>query len=250
MDLKGKHALITGGGTGIGLAIAKALAAEGVEVTITGRRKEVLDDVAGDGLHSLQMDVSDEASVVDGVAAAVKARGPIQICVANAGIAEGRSVHNTSMEFWRKVMATNLDGAFLTMRECFNSMHPTGWGRVLVISSIAGVHGLKGGAAYAASKHGVIGLVRSMSEDFLGTDFTFNSICPGYVDTDIVTRNVDLIQKRAGVDADKAMQLMVSANRHGRLIHADEVAKAALWLCQPGSESVSGQEIKIAGGQI
>ncbi len=250
MDLKGKHALITGGGTGIGLAIAKALAAEGVEVTITGRRKEVLDEVAGNGLHALAMDVSDESSVVEGVAAAVEARGPIQICVANAGIAEGRSVHNSSLDFWRKIMATNLDGAFLTIRECFNTMHPTGWGRVLVISSIAGVHGLKGGAAYSASKHGVIGLVRSMSEDFMGSEFTFNAICPGYVDTDIISRNVDLIQKRAGVDADKAMQLMVSANRHGRLIHADEVAKAALWLCMPGSESVNGQEIKIAGGQI
>lgn len=250
MDLKGKHALVTGGGTGIGLAIARSLAAAGVEVTITGRRLEVLQQVAGDRLHPIAMDVSNEASVVDGVAAAIEARGPIQICIANAGIAEGRSVRNTTLEFWRSVMATNLDGAFLTLRECFNSMHPTGWGRVIVISSIAGVHGLKGGAAYAASKHGVIGLVRSMSEDYMGSNFTFNSICPGYVDTDIITRNVDLIQKRAGVDEDKARDMMVSANRHGRLIDADEIAASALWLCGPGSGSVNGQEIKIAGGQI
>jgi NAD(P)-dependent dehydrogenase (short-subunit alcohol dehydrogenase family) len=196
------------------------------------------------------MDVSDEASVAEGVAAAVAARGPIQICVANAGIAEGRSVHNTSLEFWRKVMAINLDGAFLTIRECFNSMHPTGWGRVLVISSIAGVHGLKGGAAYSASKHGVIGLVRSMSEDFLGTNFTFNSICPGYVDTPIVTRNTDAIAARAGVSPDEARDMMVQMNRHKRLISPEEIAAAALWLCHPLSESTNGTEVRIAGGQV
>ena len=246
MSLQGKHAFITGGGTGIGLAIARAMAAQGAAVTITGRRQEVLDAVAGDGIVGLAMDVREEQDVADKVAA----RGPVQICVANAGIAEGKALHKMSMEFWRNMMATNLDGAFLTIRECLTSMRQTDWGRVITIASIAGVRGLKGAPCYTASKHGLIGLTRSLSEDYLGTPFTFNAICPGYVDTPIVTRNVDSISKRAGISADAARDIMVSANRHQRLIAAEEIAAAALWLTGPGSESVNGQSIEIAGGQM
>ena len=144
MDIAGKHALVTGGGTGIGLAIARNLAARGAEVTITGRRAEVLADVAGDRMHPLAMDVQDETAQIEGIAAAVAARGPIQICVANAGIAEGRTVPKTSLNFWRNVMATNLDGAFVTIRESLVSMRETDWGRVVAVSSIAGLRGLPG----------------------------------------------------------------------------------------------------------
>lgn len=250
MDLNGKHALVTGGGTGIGLAIAQAYAAAGAQVTITGRRPEVLKKVAETGMHPLAMDVRDEASVVDGIASAVAARGPITICVANAGIAEGRSLPKTTLDFWRDIMATNLDGAMLTIRECLPGMREAGWGRVIAISSIAGVRGLKGAPAYAASKHGVIGLIRSLSEDYMGQPYTFNAICPGYVDTPIVTRNIDSISARAGVSADEAKAMMVEANRHKRLIAPEEIAAAAMWLVAPGSESVNGQTIEIAGGQV
>ena len=115
-SLAGKHALVTGGGTGIGLAIARALAAQGAEVTITGRRQEVLEEVATKGLHPMAMDVRDEDDIVTKIQAAVDARGPIQICVANAGVAEGKALHKTTLDFWRNMMATNLDGAFLTIR--------------------------------------------------------------------------------------------------------------------------------------
>ena len=250
MNLEGKHALVTGGGTGIGLAIARALAGQGAHVTITGRRQEVLDDVAGGGLTGLAMDVRDEADVVEKIATAVEARGPVQICVANAGIAEGRAVHKTDLEFWRNIMATNLDGAFLTIRECLKGMRGTDWGRVISIASIAGLRGLKGAAGYSASKHGLIGLTRSLAEDYIGSQFTFNAICPGYVDTPIVERNTDSIAQRAGVSAEEARAMMVSANRHNRLIAPEEVAAAAMWLVGPGSESVNGQCIEIAGGQI
>jgi len=248
--LSGKHALVTGGGTGIGLAIARALAGHGAQVTITGRRLEVLQEVASDGLHPLAMDVTDESSVRDGIAQAIDARGPIQICVPNAGIAEGRSVPKSDTEFWRRIMATNLDGAFWTIRESLNSMQGTDWGRVVAISSIAGLRGLKGAAAYTASKHGVIGLIRALSEDYLGKPFTFNALCPGYVDTPIVTRNVEAISSRAGISQDKARDMMISQNRHQRLITPQEVAQTALWLCTPGSESINGQCIEIAGGQV
>lgn len=249
MSIAGKHAFVTGGGTGIGLAIARALAAEGAKVTITGRRLEVLQEVASDGLFPMAMDVRDEDEVRDTVAAAVTARGPVQICVANAGIAEGKALHKMSLDFWRNMMATNLDGAFLTIRECMDSMRQTDWGRVITISSIAGVRGLKGAPCYTATKHGLIGLTRALSEDYLGSTFTFNAICPGYVDTPIVERNTVSISERAGIDAEAARQIMVEANRHKRLIAPEEVAAAAVWLCGPGSQSVSGQCIEIAGGQ-
>jgi 3-hydroxybutyrate dehydrogenase len=250
MTLNGKHALVTGGGTGIGLAIAQALVAEGAHVTITGRRQEVLDEVATEGMTGMAMDVRDEADVVAKIAAAVEARGPIQICVANAGVAEGKAVHKTTMEFWRNMMATNLDGAFLTIRECLSSMRQTDWGRVITVSSIAGVRGLKGAACYSASKHGLIGLTRALSADYAGSQITFNALCPGYVDTPIIERNTASISERAGISEEKARATMVNTNAHKRLIAPEEIAAAALWLVRDGSESVNGQTIEIAGGQL
>lgn len=251
MTLKGKHALITGGGTGIGLAIAKALHAAGAVVTITGRRPEVLENAAAaNGLHELVMDVQNEASVVDGIAHAVAARGPVQICVANAGIAEGRALHKMDMAFWRNMMATNIDGTFLTIRECMKSMHETDWGRVIAISSIAGLRGLKGAPCYTASKHAMIGLIRGLAADYAGKPYTFNALCPAYVDTDIVSSNVASIAARTGMDEASARKLMVDVNPHGRLIAPEEVAEAALWLCAPNSGSVNGQAIQIAGGEV
>lgn len=246
--LNGSHALVTGGGTGIGLAIARALADNGATVTITGRRKEVL-EAAGGGLHPQVMDVTDEASVEDGVARAVEARGPVQICVPNAGVAEGRSLTKTDTAFWRWILTTNLDGAFWTVRACLPGMETTNWGRVIAVSSIAGVRGLRGAPAYSASKHGLIGMMRALSEDYMASPYTFNALCPAYVRTDIVTRNQEAIQTRAGVSAEEALGMMVRANRHRRLIEPQEVAAAALWLCAPGSESINGQTIEIAGGQ-
>ena len=249
MTLTGKHALVTGGGTGIGLAIAQQLAQQGASVTITGRRLEVLKTARGPDIYPAVMDVTDERSVTETVAAAFAARGPVQICVANAGIAQGRALHKTEMALWRQIMATNLDGAFLTMRASFNSMRGTDWGRISAMSWIAGVRGMKGAGAYAASKHGVIGMIRSFSEDHLTEPFTFNAICPGYVETPIIAQNIDLMQQK-GLSRQDALDIMVKANRHERLIGTDEIAATALWLCGDGSQSVNGQTIEIAGGQV
>ena len=235
MTLAGKHALVTGGGTGIGLAIARALADQGATVTITGRRREVLQEVSNGILHPLKMDVRDEASVVDGIASAVAARGPVQICVPNAGVAEGRALHKTDMAFWRDMMATNLDGAFLTIRECLTSMHQTDWGRVIAIASIAGVRGLKGAPTYTASKHGLIGLIRGLAADYLGKPYT---------------QNIDRIVARTGMSKEDAVKIVIGANPHGRLIAPVEVAEAALWLCGANSGSINGQAIQIAGGEM
>jgi len=250
MTLNGKHALVTGGGTGIGLAIAQMLVSRGAHVTITGRRQDVLEEVATEGMTPMAMDVRDEDDVVAKIAAAVASNGPVQICVPNAGLATGKATHKTDMTFWRDMMATNLDGAFLTIRESLKGMRETDWGRVIAVSSMAGLRGLPGAACYSASKHGMIGLIRSLSEEYMGKPYTFNSLCPGYVDTPIVTRNTQSISERAGISAEDAHKMMVNANRHKRLITVDEVATAAAWLVGPDSGSINGQSIEIAGGMM
>ena len=248
--LDGKHAIVTGGGTGIGLAIARALADQGAQVTITGRRLTKLQEAAAPNNQPLEKDEQTEVSVTDGIAQAVALRGPIQICVPNAGIAEGRAILKTDLDFWRNMMATNLDGAFLTIRESLKSMTTTDWGRVIAVSSIAGIKGLKGAPTYTASKHALLGLIRALAADYAKKPYTFNALCPAYVDTDIVSSNVDSIMARTGMSAEDARDLMVGVNPHGRLIKPEEVADAALFLCGANSGSMNGQALQIAGGEI
>jgi NAD(P)-dependent dehydrogenase (short-subunit alcohol dehydrogenase family) len=250
--LNGQHALVTGGGTGIGLAIARTLAGAGAVVTITGRREAVLRKAAETvaGLHAEVMDVAEEASVVSAFAAAQTLRGPVSICVANAGIAEPSAIKRLELTDWRRMMATNLDGAFLTIREALRARARDDWGRIIAVSSIAGLKGLKGAPAYSASKHGMIGLIRGLAADHLGQPVTFNALCPAYVETDIVPANIARVVARTGLSEAEARAVVVGANPHGRLIAPEEVAAAALWLCGPGSQSVNGQSIEIAGGQF
>ncbi|WP_417743625.1 SDR family NAD(P)-dependent oxidoreductase [Salipiger sp.] len=247
--LEGRHALVTGGGTGIGLSIARALAEAGASVTICGRRAEVL-EAAGAPLHPQVMDVTDETSVRTGIAAATAARGPVQILIANAGLARPAHFPDISLEEWRQSLTANLDGAFLTTREVLPAMLAAGWGRVIAISSIAGVKGMKRAAPYVAAKHGLVGLMRALSADHLAQPVTFNALCPAYVDTDIVAQNVARVMQRDGLDRDAATALVQSANPHGRLIPPEDIARAALWLCGPGSDSIDGQAIQISGGEF
>lgn len=163
------------------------------------------------------------------------------------GIAEGRNLRDTDAAFWRQIMATNLDGTFHTFRACIPDMLSEGWGRAIAISSIAGLKGLRGAAAYTASKHGMVGLVRGLAADFVSKPLTINAICPGYVDTDIVSSNLTRLQDR-GLTEEKAQHAILSANPHGRLIDASEVASLALWLCGEGARSVHGQALQVSGG--
>lgn len=253
MEHIGKHALVTGGGSGIGRAIAEALADAGAEVTITGRRAEVLEEAARGSkrLHPLVMDVTDEASVRDGIAAAVADRGPVAICVANAGIAEGGPFLKLSLRDWRQTMTTNLDGVFLTFQAALQSLPEDVPGRYIVVSSIAGVRGLKNAIPYTASKHGVIGLIHGLSEEFMfKRSVTFNALCPGYVDTDIVHNQLPGLMRRFDVDRDAAEAIVAKGNRHKRLLQVDETTATAMWLCSDAARSVNGQSIQIAGGQV
>ncbi len=252
MEHAGKHALVTGGGTGIGKGIAIALAQAGAEVTITGRRADKLDEIAAENprLHPLVMDVDDEASVRDGIAAAARARGPVQICIANAGIAEGKPFAQTTLADWRRTMTTNLDGVFLTMQAALETLGADDPGRMIVISSIAGVRGLKSAIPYTASKHGVIGLIHGLSEEYMKRPITFNALCPGYVDTAIVRNQLPGLMNRFGVDEAGAIAAIAQGNRSGMLLDVDETTSALMWLCSDGARSINGQTIEISGGQV
>jgi NAD(P)-dependent dehydrogenase (short-subunit alcohol dehydrogenase family) len=195
------------------------------------------------------MDVSDPASVEEGAARARAEQGPLTICVANAGIAEGASLRDTDPEFWRRIMGTNLDGCLHTFRACIPDMLEEGWGRAIAVSSIAGLRGLKGAAAYTASKHGMIGLVRALAADFVRKPLTVNAICPAYTDTAIVPENLARLRDR-GLSEEQARAAILDANPHGRLIEPDEVAACALWLCSDGARSVNGQAIAVSGGEL
>lgn len=252
MEHAGKHALVTGGGTGIGRGIAIALAEAGAEVTITGRRADKLDEVAAlnPRLHPLVMDVDDEASVRDGIAQAAAAQGPVQICIANAGIAEGKPFGDTTLADWRRTMSTNLDGVFLTLQAALATLGPDDPGRMIVISSIAGVRGLKNAVPYTASKHAVIGLIHGLSEEYMKRPITFNALCPGYVDTDIVRNQIPGLMKRFGVDEQGAIDAIAKGNRNRRLLEVDETTSALMWLCSDGARSINGQTVEISGGQV
>ncbi|MEJ6389509.1 SDR family NAD(P)-dependent oxidoreductase [Gymnodinialimonas ulvae] len=252
MEHSGRHAVVTGGGTGIGLGIAMGLAEAGAEVTITGRNQARLDAIAADHprLHALRMNVDNVESVRNGIATAAQARGRIAICIANAGIAEPARFAKETPEHWRAIMATNLDGVFLTFQAAMATLGRDEWGRMIAISSIAGLRGLKGAIAYTASKHGVIGLIRGLSEEYMGSNMTFNALCPGYVDTPIVDRNAAQIAEHQGISEADARAALARANRHKKLLDTSEITASALWLCSDAAGSVNGQAIQIAGGHV
>lgn len=250
-SLAGIHVMVTGGGTGIGAAIARKFAEDGADVTICGRNIETLEATASaHGMRAVAMDVTDPDSVRRSTEAAVSAGGPTQIHVANAGIAEGMPFAKMDFDFWRKTMATNLDGTFLSIRESLASMRQAGWGRIIAVSSIAGLRGLKNASAYTASKHAVVGLVRALSEELAESEITVNALCPGYVDTPLVKRNVSVIAQQTKRSQEEILDNMTRVNRHKRLVTPEEVADAALWLCRRESGSLNGLAIPIAGGHL
>ncbi|MEO1689569.1 MAG: SDR family NAD(P)-dependent oxidoreductase [Pseudomonadota bacterium] len=250
-DLSQRHALITGGGTGIGAACALALAEAGAHVTVTGRRREPLEEIAArsDRIRWMAMDVEDEESVVEGFAEA-RAVQPVDIVIANAGVAETAPLARMSLDFWRRVQRINADGAFLTFREALKGLGKADWGRLIAVSSIAGQTGFAYGGAYCASKHAMIGLVRAASAEVIKTGITVNALCPGYVRTPIIERSVANIIEKTGISAEEAEATLREANPNGRFVEPEEVAQTALWLCSDGARSVTGQAIQIAGGDV
>ncbi|MEC7963085.1 MAG: SDR family NAD(P)-dependent oxidoreductase [Pseudomonadota bacterium] len=245
-DLSGKQVLITGGGTGVGADMARGFAAAGAQVVIAGRRSAPLEAVAdgSDQIRPVICDVTDETSVRSMFAAA----GPCDVVIANAGAADTAPFGRTTLEQWNAMMAVNLTGAFLTLREGLNQF--TGWGRLISVASTAGLKGYGYVSAYTAAKHGVVGMTRAVAQEVAKKPVTVNALCPGFLDTEMTDRSVANIIDKTGMDEDAARKELAKHNPQKRLIQPAEVTAAALWLCGPGSEGINGQALPIAGGEL
>ena len=251
-QLSGMHALVTGGGTGIGAAIAQTIADAGVTVTIVGRRAGLLDAVAArhPRIVAVVGDISGPVGVATIVAAARQASGPISILVNNAGAAESATFERIDLDHWRRMMAINLDAVFMMTQAVMPDLRAAAAGRVITIASTAGVKGYAFTAAYTAAKHGAVGLTRALAIELAKTRITVNAVCPGFTDTPIAERSIANIVAKTGRYADAARANLAAFNPQGRLIDPQEIANAVLWLCLPGSGSVTGQTINIAGGEV
>lgn len=245
MTMQGKRVLVTGGGSGTGADLARGFADAGAEVVICGRRPQTLAEVATHpGIRALACDVTDEASV----AALFQAAGPVDVVVANAGQSTSGPFAKTSLDDWNRMLTVNLTGTFLTFREGLRQM--PGWGRLIAIASTSGLKGYARVAPYAAAKHGVVGLVRSLALEVARGPVTVNAICPGFLDTEMTEASIRNISDKTGRTPEQARAALAAFNPQNRLIQPSEVTATALWLCGAGAQGVNGQAIALAGGEI
>ncbi|MFK7957401.1 MAG: SDR family NAD(P)-dependent oxidoreductase [Lysobacterales bacterium] len=238
-----RRALVTGGGTGIGLATARALIAAGHHVTISGRNEDALKHT---GLPYIIMDVTCEASVTAGFAAV----GDIDILVSNAGAANTAPLLKTSLSQWQDMLNVNLTGAFLCARAGLPSMVKRRWGRFIVVASTSSLKGYPYTGAYTAAKHGALGLVRTLALEMAKTGVTANAVCPGFTNTELLTRSIATIVKTTGMDKDQALKALLKDNPMARAIEPEEVAQAIVWLASEHAGATNGQPIVLDGGEL
>jgi NAD(P)-dependent dehydrogenase (short-subunit alcohol dehydrogenase family) len=251
-SLAGRHALVTGGGRGIGAAIATVLGTAGAKVTLLGRNQARLQDTAATlpMARAIRCDVTDEAAVGAAFAEARQTFGPVTILVNNAGAAESAPLARTSLDLFRRMLEVNLVGTFLCSRAALPDMLETGCGRIVNVASVAGLKGAAYVSAYCAAKHGVIGLTRALALETARKGITVNAVCPSYTDTDMARSAIATIVEKTGRSAEQAEAELVGKNPQARLIRPEEVAATVLWLCAPETGAITGQAIALAGGEV
>lgn len=252
--LAGRHAVVTGAGSGIGEAIAVELARLGATLTLVGRRAEPLhatrDKLAGQGHGIAMADITDHAAIGAALAEAAAARGTIAILINNAGAAKSAPLAKTEPALWNEMVTVNLTGTYNCTHAVLPGMQAARWGRIVNVASTAGLVGYAYVSAYCAAKHGVIGLTRALALEVAKQGITVNAVCPGYTDTPLLGGAVDNIVAKTGRSSDDAKTTLAASNPQGRLVQPEDVARTVGWLCLPGSDAIHGQSIPVAGGEV